>query len=1562
MSLLNVFGISNLALHDLGLDQAGPPPPHWFDWVAGLNGALGRRITLFASATEPLSAGAWVEAAESLGIQPCVVLSKRDRLNDWLAMDGVRVQVVEPASSAMTRQLIATLTLPDTSLLEAWTVSRVGGMRGMSVLLASIPYPLRAAYGREVARWCSLPAVHAMLADTEFADLLWWPVPDLSSGTTLLSTSDFEGLDIAEPGARELRFELKSCVGTGIGLDARGESLAYGLLGLCASTFFARNVHVERRLAVIALGEPKAKVHQSDEALPSLPARSTTARGSRYASGLAAMSGETAAELQPTQHETAVARVGQDSGSRIADRSTRTQGVPRSAPYATRVVQDRRELEFWVSQHGEAFDLRLRNEAENTWRCRASLLFGGDVVQTADGRRIVDAEDIRRVKLALQQGVEGPQAPAWRFFSRLGLREEWLDDQVLGFAANLLRAHPNPSDWNQCAGFHTPKMHAQLLGLISGLAARANALPTMGFGTLAQLASIPVAHCQFAADGPRLLDRVERAAKRWRSLRHAEADVSIVGLYASATALLTAPGGTPFSTFLRWASLTPATLTEWSWREWQEARKTLLTNESLLRECDRLLVDANDSARPLAGRADALEDIYRRVSDACGWGMKPVDPHLHWVRLMKQVMSRLFAWPLLVGTGRDDRLMAGLSLPLGLRINSRGNRPGVQVLPLDGQAAECSAGIWTFRDDASALAWDDEWHQSLESGWAAAKALWASQNARAHVNSEWQLDVDMCTAYEIVKRAIGGVQGGYKLRGRSLQACVAQSSLALLVPSVRLPAAAITGAAKQESDESSLDEPDGVELKLDFALHSGLFDRVCLPKTRNCVDTVSRWRVRNPGGVEINFFADLREAADIVHAGSWRRVRFSRAPEAEDSFCRNLQQAQDDVFGSAWECEAITAAFSNQDCAVTHVDVGEERWCDNFEGHLGTWLAHFDHKIRRGDWTRDSVDHNRTGRRGASGNRGGLGAVVARLAPGDHEVRLCAALLESLGATHEQSVRIPWLNAGAAAELLAQLLLPGRSRPRRQSLPAVDLLVLIDEAGISRKRMCVSGDPSSGLLFDLLHPEGGAFAALNSRLLEQGLGLSLFGRTRIVVLHPPSVDFDDRFAATSPRPLVPALIRALSVFRYGFTVHQAVALQSYLRRVNKGPGAARWSPNEWVKVLGTLNDLCTGGEYAWLKQRRDSYFLTQRARAETKEAAEERDPAFHFAAALSFAPMLATRNGLSGINRDRAFEHEATFEALWHMRQAYELSRASAGPRWKAFRREVGEAIAQLLLSSPRPYWDSMEASMRLLPNDVRGDCGFHLARELLDEEASVAKRHPAPRHYALAIQSAARVLRLPNLSEDPRGKALAQGKAWYRQSTDAGSSSRLIVDSEYAYLLRSAGAKWGDPELGDVEQRVVDACAKLSTDWDDAAPGEISSGWFISFVHDEQVPIEQRCLVASGMCWTTGGNRDAFWITFFGLADGIDLVAPSPVGTGPAGDWIVKHLTRWAQAFPPEERTGFKRRLVALGSLPIAELAHSASTALCKWLESSTALQDSRGVAEELRRIAQEVAAAPSW
>jgi hypothetical protein len=845
----------------------------------------------------------------------------------------------------------------------------------------------------------------------------------------------------------------------------------------------------------------------------------------------------------------------------------------------------------------------------------------------------------------------------------------------------------------------------------------------------------------------------------------------------------------------------------------------------------------------------------------------------------------------------------------------------------------------------SHFGWTRNWAQAFQVGLDVAKKLWTTQNGRLRYSDAAaaerlqtsSLNVDLAAASVIVDSVYGRVSehewrqvARYKsyfvASDRSAEAYWVQCALGLLLPAHEVPLGICTGVIDYADGEFEMKEVGGLLAKLKYANRSGT-PRVVVPGDRSeyiddddepaeAEETVSRFLDNLADGkssktTEVNFCRTARAAADAMQASGWRRTEFLRLPDLQRSFSSNQRRLfirdalrdaqlskhlkQRDVgwyrSGRTWRdgetrdlAELDHFLLSDKDKSVKYASRAQIRNCfpmHLFEGAdvaVGKWLAWKDNQVRTGEL--------------ASGYRGpGLGVLALRTAKGDNEARLWAALAEILDVDEAWWDRFQWSDLPECAEMLAELLGNQRADPKIGTGSAPDVLVIFDDAELTRTRTNrIFPQHFNKQFYDLLnprHPGNDKFDHLDKALKKLGVG-GMQHATRIIVVY-----------GEEPEPTATELnilsdedqraLERLALFRFGCSQQSAFSIINHLQG---GEEPASW--RDVQEILGRLIKAKV------LRKSRHMLFVPENVRAKLLGHPLQNDPEAHLHAAKALCPILQPSGFFIAANRDRQLEPEMVLEASWHLERAYSLVPGRFRYQFSrnALFRDSEVSDAQALLTYLRTSPD-LDTIKKLRVNNNTSREAIELCFELEEKKFQHSGKYFSAASLGLMIETIGWHCEYQEVSKEEAEKFCSEIAARVEATLQRLPGPASAVDAQYrrrllrflfsrqVYAMRTLNAPLSDPRLTGsqmyLDKSIVEA---LEPDFLEHSGESLErlddypiahKYWECMWKDQESFSTRERSTFAYAAARTNLGRsgsgttvRDAWvqpWIAYFGLA-----------------------------------------------------------------------------------------------
>lgn len=1105
----------------------------------------------------------------------------------------------------------------------------------------------------------------------------------------------------------------------------------------------------------------------------------------------------------------------------------------------------------------------------------------------------------------------------------LTLYDKWLIDQRAAFAANWLIADPVASYGDDL-----------FLGAGCLIADREEDLGACSLQTLSLFADVPqiaVEALQEPGNGEAVaLGRLLRDAKSiYKDLAGNEGRSAALAAHAPRIIIRE---DVSFKDFLLWAQrASPSARVEqveehaWTRELWQELRDALPSDA--YQQVDNHLAVIKEENSRLQERIEALNGVHHVVQTIAEAAMHKRGASA-WQRLLKDLLSRQFFWPLMVacpalaGAGR----LSGLSLPMSgfLSYDCKG-----KVFFKDGERrfrtfpGETVADTWRGFE-GGALRWDIEWHRAFEVGLASAKKLWLGQNGRLSdenrkaVLRECSLVIDLRHANEIVAGFFKTANhlGHYRLTGRSAEAYIGQVALSVMLSTRSSPDGVATGRLEHADGAWRIGSVEGTKKKLQYANSAGIFSRVILPEedrtARDIQEDVTRLEVSRL--VEVNYCPSARSAADALQTNGWRRAHFFRTPAIERSFYRLLfdlanaasESGEQSAGGetpydyldvkdrATWRgaialreeeserLRALSAYLTSTTSTVKYCRRGRVPLSDEV---LGRWLAWCDHRIRTGTEQYKGA---------------GLGVLCLRTADRDNDMRLWSAIMELLRVHPRVWQRFKWGELEEAAKTLGSVLNNFSGNPAISANAAPDILIILDDAGLTRTASNrVFEDDFRGQWFYLLNPSRARVPHYLADTLEQCdiSRAAVLGNTRIIIIYDEEEGDEKAAECTLDMSRYEEGVKRLSVLRNVFTVQAAV---SVLRGARGEFSQHEPSEEVWRSSQEKLDKWCEEG---MLFRHRGRYHVKRSIQRELATDPVHNDPTVHWAAARALAPFIEPDRLFLATNRDRVFNAEEITEALWHLQEARKYTPHTDYGR----RRQIVEAIGVVSFFRNEPDWDTV----KLLKASGRVEEAANLAVQLIEKEKAYGKHGPHSSRYALAINTVGRcagqVKRASRRYEellDLAEKLLEEGRERVEQvvQTREKEKEEAKLYSEYAFCVRASEAWKRDARYGraleGLEKEVEKALGRmLARKKLKGVEMPVSREWMGMRIKDKELSSGARARFARCACEVAGASWDWPWVVQVAL-----------MGEEFEVRQIARVLNDWGQEYRGTEEEFFKR------------------------------------------------------
>lgn len=934
------------------------------------------------------------------------------------------------------------------------------------------------------------------------------------------------------------------------------------------------------------------------------------------------------------------------------------------------------------------------------------------------------------------------------------LYQAWLLDQQIGFSATLClmeNAEDNPI-LNPC------EFEAQL--------SRVKKPQRCGDSTLSLLTELSA-----RTDRPEGVVRFSRQCKELGEQLRSAGGINHQALDSRALVVLR-DARLGFLDFVRWGTRLAFTAPKgydwrsqeclWTRQVWDRIRDAAIDsgnaeNAASLPQIDFALEQfSNDATEPIP-RILALCRWYDLVSKLFGEDELPAILH----RLAMALLSTQFCWPLQVvehqqadadaapavtADGSTSFDYVAVSLPFfaclqepkehwGIKsmIIFYGNGLGQYLRP-DGRL------IGHHGFEQATVQWDDAWHEAMKDGLKIGKTLWLSQNGRAVTAQRDRklaaaLNIDF-TAAEAIVRPHSDRIVRFTLTDRSATAYWVQVVLSLMLPARRPPLGLATGTVCNIGDgEYRLGSVIGIAEKLRHASRSGFVRKMILPDTKESEEAINELTSNEVDRGDESFRYDLlesllcttvRDSADVMQPAGWRRATFIGMPETRWAYghLTYLQFELDaaSIYAPPVDEGPLKEVWDKKQACLTEIayinakdDASAIKFMTNeiTERQLGFLLANADRNVRLGS--------------GADIHRGpGLGVLCIKTRPGESNMRFWAHIFDALQASKDIWDRFQFGKLDESARALTRLLNNFKADPAISRTPAPDLIVILDEVGMTQSwdpRTRFAGDDRGSLML-LLDPIARVGIAhtphLASDLEPRDDGRRHFlGCTRILVLagakpYPPVYLQQNPTVADSEPD---SWLYALGIFRGGFSIHSARAVVTAFLKLRGKPAPT------WLAFKDGMDSL--KGDHKIHYGRGEYYFSSGSAQLHPECIFNAE---LHEAAGLSMVPLLA---GFATPVSHRRLEMSSgeTREASWHFGQMRNFATDAA------IDKRARESLAMLGFLAARQDWDTVRA----LHSDKKtyGVDAYKLALDLLSKEKEKGSTPHASR-YAGAIEAGA--------------------------------------------------------------------------------------------------------------------------------------------------------------------------------------------------------------------------------
>lgn len=1101
------------------------------------------------------------------------------------------------------------------------------------------------------------------------------------------------------------------------------------------------------------------------------------------------------------------------------------------------------------------------------------------------------------------------------------LYEEWLTDQVISFAANWL-IFDKDCEFDTKLFIAAGQIIAENFHILKGLS-----LPTLSL-----IASIPDGRAT-KYYSPRDNKQGFDNSKVIESAKALHEQLAGKGISSTAFAVNAATilqqDHISFKKFLKWAYRASLTLSDnsfkigWNQAIWSRIYNYLSEN-NIFDQLDSELITIRNPNCHLTDRISALNELYRLVNEVAK--LNDTNPTTQpWIRLAKDLMNRLFCWPLMVDEVGED-ISSGISLPISAFL-SEDNASSVYFKDGTSRYTEYVGDMVDrklFGFNKGSLRWNYEWGNAFKVGLSTAKSLWATQNGRLAAPDKKEsllncsLVVDLSHANAIVSRLYdkAGSFATFKLSGRSAEVYLAQVALGLMLPESSKPDGVATGKVRYEQGFYRLLPVERIREKLRYANNSGMFSRIVLPENERTKKQASEEikQLEQARLVEINYCPSARSTADAIQASGWRRAYFFRTPIVQRSFYNLLydlfqfdnsqkttglpRENADDYLPkedrnvnklqpkqpplSDYELnklQKMSAYLTSKDYTVKYCKRSDIKLSEEL---LGKWLAWIDHQVRGG----------------YGGEPGpGLGVVCMRTSERDNQIRFWSALFDLLKANPRQWEKFQWADLEGAAHILASLLNNFQGDGSISYSSAPDIIIIIDDASYTQHPTnLVFPEDFRGQLFDLLNPQKSQRDYYLANALHE-LDLSrarILGRTRLIVIYDEQTD-EERVPKETTK--VDEGLRRLAIFRQSFSVQSAFAV---LHHDNPHSKSEELAINYWQDIRTQLEKWVHDHH---LYRHRGHYYLSQKLRRELQDSPEHTDPRLHLTAARSLAPIIEPHHLFLAGNRDRAMDPEQLAEAMWHLQEALKFTE----PKDNILRPQIREAIGTLTFLRSDPDWDTV----KMLNSMRRCDEAYFLAMDLLEVEKQY--RIPHSSRYALAINAISRHAATLKSKSDIHRSLLDEANNLFTIADDLAKASDTTslqqhtkLHSEYAYCLRN--------NLLDGDDKIYQQLYKLENDLDrllgyllkqrDLVGVEtpVSQDWLTLKWSDDKQSKAECAKFARYACDLSQDSWDLPWLVQLALMSPEQFETPQ----------VARILNKWKYAYN-DSTEGFFRRIAGL-------------------------------------------------
>jgi hypothetical protein len=616
--------------------------------------------------------------------------------------------------------------------------------------------------------------------------------------------------------------------------------------------------------------------------------------------------------------------------------------------------------------------------------------------------------------------------------------------------------------------------------------------------------------------------------------------------------------------------------------------------------------------------------------------------HSHaWNLVRNALFDHVLTWPILVFGNRNAPPIGAVSIPIMLDLSFDGRNNVI----IRSDVAAKSLRTVDFND----------WREHLLDASEKGKALWRAKNGNTGRWRDQVLNATTIFDFRVAERLMAGLglraifldksMGPYyaqivlsKAIGRHVgftaaitgligeQRIVDRDLKRYFPPSSQMCAGAIDATKPDSTPSEELELPAVVEqeyvldwrfswagkvtAKRRYIYGSYKFDRLVLPiskrreNNRDQLDELSSY-------VETNHCNYLSEVADCVQIGGWRQFRYIRCPDVMHTIHRYPSELLDAADSQVQRCQTLLRRNTSPFLSLPD---------DISVSHLFTALRDINFVKRYQD------EHPAPT----------LSWAVVRTTDEELDTRFWHLIWRVLGAPKHLFNRFKLAKTPQkAAQHLAQALncLEPDENDRGERAP--DLLVVL---GTHNLYLPEAGD------FALVRPLAYEYVIdkLRAEHIAPVLSARLrdfIGLTRVITIKPK----DERLGAyaqntSNLRPLLKDILKRHSVYRFGFTQQMSSVI---MRDTGLSPSDLR----------PALQDLCQLGIASYGS---GWYRIRSFEHPGAKEFAIENNldaARYHFSAALSFAPYMATWE-TPGLNIANAMLPENVREAIFHFEEA----------------------------------------------------------------------------------------------------------------------------------------------------------------------------------------------------------------------------------------------------------------------------------------------------------------------